>query len=68
MFACIATSLSILPINYLPEITSAFHIMAGMGQNLVNFRLEENQTLIAEVIHRLFCYKTVWLLPSRELY
>ena len=38
-----------------------------MGHNLARPRLAPNQTLNAENIHKLFGYKTVWLLPNKYL-
>ena len=41
--------------------------MLGIGQNLVEPRLTNDQTLDAENIHRLFGSKIIWLVPAQDL-
>ena len=41
--------------------------MMGMGNNLVELRLANGQTLNAETLHRQFGSKIVWLLPTKSL-
>ena len=41
--------------------------MIGIGQNLMEPRLTQNQCLNAETLHRLFGSKIVWLSPHKNL-
>ena len=41
--------------------------MVGIGNNLVEPRLTENESLTAAVIHRLYGTKIVWLLPTQDI-
>lgn len=41
--------------------------MIGMGHTLVEPRLTNSQELSAEVVHRTFGTKIVWLLPGKNL-
>ena len=41
--------------------------MLGVGHSLVKPQLTNDQELDAEVIHRQFGSKVVWLLPTRDL-
>ena len=41
--------------------------MLGVGQSPVEPRLQPNQQLDADTIHRIFGSKIVWLLPTKDL-